>query len=282
MGHTLITEKVEPEQVEAAKTEQSHFGFYPSRYGQSLEERVLSAGVARWNDEESGRYDSVNAGTAHMLKPVPEELVSDVLSEFNNTHNWSSDSPVVPIIAKSEYELKKKTISVKLDGKEWQEKLTGYSYGLLARKAVEQFPALKGMITGTQVVVPDVVESKSPYVRNYDPAAGWTVKSTVEADTSGGKAKTWYKLSLGGRNVVQQKFETQAAARAYGVELMGRDVTISSIDVTAEILREDDTALVKIRRNVKQATAKVVVEYVVMKTSTPKTEGWYVSFDVHN
>jgi hypothetical protein len=208
-----------------------------------------------------------------MVDPKPIEMLDNFESFPTKSR---SDSPIVPIIDKRDYEVKTKTITVKLDDAEWKEYMSNNGWNFLPDKVKALMPELADKICRVRL---DTGDAK--YVREVTPY--WTVRSAVEADTSGGKAKTVYTLLVNGAPYQSPKdeYQTQAAARAAGVKLMTENLSVTTVNVQAKIVREDDTSLVKLTRKVSSASAKVIVEYVKMKTETPRTDGWLVGFSYH-
>jgi len=275
MGHSTATEIIKVEEIPAAQTTRSLYG----PFNQSLEERILSAGVARWYDEEANRWDSANPGDAVMLKPVAGELVNDAIEHhFQTSKRGYYSSPVVPIIDEKDYEIKTKTVTIKLVGDEWNQYLKDRFYGgIITKKVAELLPDIANVITGMSVVT-----EKEPNQFRYNPSEGWTVRSSVKADTSGGKAVTVYRLLIDGNDWAKETYESQALARAAGTKIMENNLNIQSIEVIPKIVREDGTALVKLTRETKQATAKLKVHYVKMKTDKPTVTSYAVAFDYHH
>lgn len=277
MGHSTATVFVQPEWV---KDKTEYRGWGPRWNSSGEQDRILGTAVDIWNSDYRDRDDDANPGEAVFTEPAPQELVNDRINEFyKEKKSYSAYSPVVPVIDSSEYEIKSRVVSVKLVGDEWLKQVDGYgdSYDLLLEKVLEKLPDLKGKVTGLSVV-------KDEGKNNWDSTNGWNVKSSVDVDTSGGKAKTEYVLTYNKNQTYKDTFPTQAAARAVGIQLIENNLSVSTIDIRARLVREDDSALVKIRRNVKSATANVTVSYVKYKnpSQTPKTKGWSVAFDYHH
>lgn len=245
---------------------------YSGRNYNSLESRILQTGIEKWGREEANRYDSPRAGTPKMLKPLPEELAYDAIEDVI-TRTRSDSSPIVPLVDPRDYEKKTKSVTLTLNNDEWREYIKGNGYTLIRNKINEALPALKDVILQHQI---DGVKSGS-----WNHMDGWNVKSIVEADASGGKAKTVYLIVADGRTL-DAKFDTQALARAAAVKVLKDYPEVLEAEVTAKIVREDDTSLVKVQRVVRSASAKFTVTYIKMKTATPRTENWMVGFDYHH
>jgi hypothetical protein len=149
-------------------------------------------------------------------------------------------------------------------------------WGFLEKKVEQLMPELAGKISNARLDTGDIkfYNSVIPF---------WNVRSTVEADTSGGKTKTVYTLLVDNspRNSPSDEYPTQAAARAAGVKILTENIAVTNVEVKAKIVREDNTSLVKLSRKVSSASAKVIVEYIKMKTETPRTDGWMVAFSYH-
>jgi hypothetical protein len=275
MGHSTAIQTITLEEIPKPEPRTSR-SFYGS-YNQSLEERILSTAVARWYDEEANRWDSANPGSAKMLKPVPEELSGEVMDKHFAAEGYNV-SPVIPIISEKDYEIKTKTIIVKLVDEEWAEYLKNpYYHGILSKKVNELVPELKNVVVGFSVVKDG---KANPY--SYNPSEGWTVRSSIDADTSGGKAVTVYRLLVDGKGFTKDEYPSQAAARAAGIALMEKDINLQKVEVIPKIVREDGTALVKLTRRTKQATAKVTVNYIKMKTDKPTVVSYVTAFDYHH
>lgn len=246
--------------------------YYPEENRKS--QRIVSAAVSLWfQSDNCDRNGSPYADNPIMLAPKPIEMLDNFESFPTKSR---SDSPIVPIVDKRDYELKKKTITVKLDDAEWKKYMSNDSWNFLSEKVKALMPELADQICRVYL---DTGDTK--YVREVTPY--WTVRSTVKADTSGGKAKTVYTLLVNNApyQSPRDEFPTQAAARAAGEKLMTENLSVTTVDVQAKIVREDNTSVVKIRRKVSSASAKVIVEYVKMKTETPRTDGWMVAFSYH-
>lgn len=270
MGHSTATVVITKDEV--LPVSNYTINSYSSRNYNSLESRILQSGIEKWGREEANRYDSPRAGNPKMLKPLPEELAYDAIEEAI-TRTGSDTSPIVPLVDPRDYEKKTKTVTVTLNDEEWRQYMKGHSYNVIQNKVDEALPALKGMVTGYRI------EGKSGF--SGDMLEGWNLKSVVEADASGGKAKTVYLIVADGKTL-DAEFDTQALARAAAVKVMKDYPSVLEIDVTAKVIREDNTALVKVRRVVRSASAKFTVTYIKMKTATPRTENWLVGFDYHH
>lgn len=245
--------------------------YYPEQNRKS--QRIVSAAVSLWlQSDNCDRNGNPYADNPIMLAPKPVEMLDNFESFPTKSR---SDSPIVPLIDKRDYEVKTKTITVKLDDAEWKEYMRS-QWGFLEGKAKQLLPELADQISRVKLDTGDV-----KYYNNVVPF--WNVRSTVEADTSGGKAKTVYTVLVDGskHNSPREEYPTQAAARAAGVKILTENIGVTHVDVKAKIVREDNTSLVKLSRKVSSATAKVVVEYVKMKTETPRTDGWMVAFSYH-
>lgn len=273
MGHATAYEFVELNEIPDASTNCSVFG----RMYRSLEDRIVGVAIEKWEDEEPG---SANAGEAVMLEPTPEELANAAIDKHFKAKGGYYTSPIVPIISEKDYEIKSKTITVKLVGDEWAKHIhDGWRSTIVWEKINEALPELKGRISEATIVYPE--ETRHPEF-NTRPGTGWTVRSTVDADTSGGKAITVYRLLIDGKTYEKTEYATQALARAAGVKLMEESPTIQKVEVMPRIVREDGTSVVKLTRKTKQATAKYKVEYIQMKTNTPTTAKYFVAFDYHH
>lgn len=278
MGHALAYEEVSLEEIPEDETRPIRSSYYGYR-SQNLESRVLTAGISKWRSEEAGRWDDENPGTAVMLSPVPGPLVNKAIENHYDTskHGYGGTSPVVPIIDPKDYEIKTKTVTIKLVGEEWEDYLkTGLYYSPVQDKLKDQLFDIYEDITGLEIVR----EGGNKYFS--EPTEGWTVRSSIDADTSGGKAVTVYRLCIDKKTFAPEDYPTQAAARAAGIKKLEENTRIQTIEVIPKIVREDGTALVKLTRNVKQATAKVKVSYAKMKTENPTVIGYMVAFDYHS
>lgn len=281
MGHSTATVVITKEEVNPPVSGLSGgFGFsgssrydsYSSRDYNSLESRILQSGIEKWGREEADRHDSPRAGTPKMLKPLPEELAYEAIEDVI-TRTRADSSPIVPLVDPRDYEKKTKSVTLTLNNDEWREYIKGNGYTLIQDKINEALPALKGMILNHRI---EGAKSGS-----WDATEGWNVKSVVEADASGGKAKTVYLIVADGK-ALPNEFDSQATARAAAVKVLKDYPAVLEAEVTAKVVREDKTALVKVRRVVRSASAKFTVTYIKMKTATPRTENWMVGFDYHH
>lgn len=275
MGSSTVVIKVSESDLPPATTRTSSrssiFGnYFPVQ--NEKHQRIMSAALDLWRQGDYDRNGSPYAGNPMMLAPKPIEMLDDLESYPTKSRD---DSPIVPLVDKRDYEVKTKTITVKLDDAEWKEYMRG-QWGYLQTKAETLLPELAGKISNAKLDTGDV-----KYYNDVTPF--WNVRSTVEADTSGGKAKTVYTLLVNGskQNSPREQFPTQAAARAAGVKILANNLAVTEVEVKAEIIREDNTSLVKLSRKVSSASAKVIVEYIKMKTETPRTDGWMVAFSYH-
>lgn len=278
MGHATHTEIVPMSAIsEKATGTPSSYGYryaVPSRV-----ERAVSYAVARWRDEEADRWDDARVGSIETKPIMAEELVSDDhLDEVRDGR-----SVVIPLMERKHYEIKEKTVTVKLDNDEWQKYISrsSDSYGVLLQKLKEALPELAGSISQFNVVTEKPTNFFMSKLTD-----GWTIRSSVSADASGGKAVTRYYLSVvseRGTSLFKENYPSQAEARAAGLKLMEDNIDLHSVDVVPKTLREDGTNVVKITRTVKSATAKVLVSYVKLKAgATPTADRWMVAFDYHS
>lgn len=273
MGHATAYEFVELDEIPDSSTNCSVFG----RIYRSLEDRIVGVAIEKWEDEEPG---SANAGESVMLKPAPEELANDAINQHFKDKGGYYTSPIVPIISTKDYEVKTKIITIKLVGDEWARHThDGWRSTVVWEKINEALPELKGRIVEGTIIYPEGTRQNEFDNR---PGLGWTVRSTVDADTSGGKAITVYRLLIDGKTYAKTEYATQALARAAGVKMMEESSTIQNVEVMPRIVREDGTSVVKLTRKTKQATAKYKVEYIQMKTEKPTTTKYFVAFDYHH
>lgn len=273
MGHSTATIVVKKENVAPAESRANTYSTWMP-FRNSLEERILSAALQIWHQEEADRHDSQNAGDAKLMPPMPEELAIRHIDDMVTARGYNHlISPVIPLVDSRDYEKKEKKISIVLDDAEWREYVKGNGYEIMPKKIAELMPEQKDMVLSFSI------DGQKGYVSAL--STGWTLKSVVEADASGGKAKTVYQLVADGKAGTKE-YDSQALARAAAVQLVKTHPDVLEIDVVAKVVREDNTALVKVRRVVRSATAKVTVTYVKMKTATPRTDGWLVGFDYHH
>lgn len=274
MGSSTVVIKVSESDLEPAARSTSRSNLFGNYFPVQNEkhQRIVSAALSLWRQGDYDRNGNPYAGNPIMLAPKPIEMLDDFESYPTKSRD---DSPIVPLIDKRDYEVKTKTITVKLDDAEWKEYIRG-QWGYLQKKVESVTPELAGKISNVKLDTGDV-----KYYNDVTPF--WNVRSTVEADTSGGKAKTVYTLLVDGskQNSPREHYPTQAAARAAGVKLLTDNLKVTKVEVRAKIIREDDTSLVKLSRKVSSASAKVIVEYIKMKTETPRTDGWMVAFSYH-
>lgn len=268
MGHSVAVVKVEQNEYDPKKQSTSPY------YRTTREDELISLAVQNWQWlDDHDRNGSPSMSRGHVLPAMPEELAGNVAAEKTDR----DQNIIIPLISKNDYTIKQKTITVKLNDAEWKQYTKGYGWGVIEKKIEETNPELAGKITHLLRVKPEGSD-------RYDDRAGWTVRSTVDADTSGGKAKTQYYL-VGDKLYKDRKgikyFDSQAEARAWAVTVMDNDPLINNVSVEARVRREDGSSVVKLTRKVSSATAKFTVSYVHMKTTTPKTDGWLVGFDYH-
>lgn len=246
--------------------------------------RILSSALQEWSDTEANRYDYFNGGPAKLYPITPEPLANKVINDADGDLMFRV-SPVVPIMDQRDYVIKKRRVTVKLDDAEWHEHMRSYSSGILLKKLAEQLPEeIRDSICGYQIMVTDPKTGKAnPEPVWYgDRTAGWKVSSSIDADTSGGKAVTVYQLVIDGRLDEHKSYKTIAEARAAGTKLFEANPNVLKIEVTGKVVREDKTALVKLSRKVRSATAKFEVSYVEVKTDKPRASGCLVEFLYHS
>jgi hypothetical protein len=275
MGSTTVSIRVTEKDLPPATNPGRSGSLYGNYFlaGNDKHRRIVSAAVDLWRQGDYDRNGNPYAGNPIMLEPKAIEMLNDFESYPTKSRD---DSPIVPLIDKRDYEVKTKTITVKLDDAEWKEYIGGQKWGFLEKKVAQLLPELAGKISNAKLDTGDV-----KYYNDVTPY--WNVRSTVEADTSGGKAKTIYTLLVNGsaHRSPKEEFPTQAAARAAGVKLFNENTAVTTVDVQAKVVREDNTSLVKLTRKVSSASAKVIVEYIKLKTETPRTDGWMVAFSYH-
>lgn len=274
MSHEVAVVKVEQDRFNPANVHRNRTSYFRN----TVEDELVSIAISDWTNSDSCDRNGSPSMARAILKPaMAEELATNAAYAMTNR----DQNIIIPLVSKKDYTIKKKTIAVKLDDEGWK-KYTSHTFGgweTLQAAIEESNPELKGKITAISMVRPEGFTGL-----RFDVRKGWNVRSTVSADTSGGKAKTQYYLV--GDNLHENRrdikyFDTQAEARAWGIELMNTDPLINRVNVRAKIQREDNTDLVKLVRKVSSATAKFDVSFVHMKTPTPKTEGWIVGFDYH-
>ena len=275
MGHSTATVIVRSTDVEPpVKSGSSYSSWAP--VNNSLEERILRAGLGIWHRDEADRHDSARAGNARMKAPMTEEIADRMIDDMVSSSQRSfgdPDSPVIPLIDKRDYEKKEKKVTITLDGEAWTKYVKGERYDIIDKKIREAMPEQADMVLG--------FKQEGSTVFSNDIAEGWTIKSTIAAEASGGKAKTVYLLTADGKTL-KKEYASQAEARADAIRIMKEFPRVLEINVDAKVVREDDTSLVKVRREVKSATAKFTVTFIKMKTATPRTDGWMVGFDYHH
>lgn len=275
MGASTVVIKVSESDLAPVTSSESRrsslFGnYFPAQNGKN--QRIVQAAVELWRQGDYDRNGNPYAGNPIMLEPKAIEALDNFESYPTASRD---DSPIVPLLDKRDYEVKTKTITVKLDDAEWKEYIRN-PWRYLEGKAEKLLPELAGKISNAKLDTGDV-----KHYNNVTPF--WNVRSTVEADTSGGKAKTVYTLLVNGSKYdsPREEYPTQAAARAAGTKLFNENTAITTVEVQAKIVREDNTSLVKLTRKVSSASAKVIVEYIKLKTETPRTDGWMVAFSYH-
>lgn len=251
--------------------------------GYSKADEILSAAIRDWGDNEASRYESFNGGPALLFPVTPGPLITSRIHERMG-EDFMSKSPVVPIMDKRDFVIKKRKVTVKLNNEEWHEYSGPNSYEFLHRKIAEQLPEeIRRDISGYRVLVIDPETGKEVTPKSWGKRIeGWKISSSIEADTSGGKSKTVYRLVVDGHTDTRNEHETMASARAAGVAYLEAHPAALKVEVIGEVKREDKTALVKLSRKVRSAIAKFEVSYVQVKKSEPRTEGYYVSFSYHS
>jgi hypothetical protein len=268
LGHSTATVIVRKDQVPAPVANNNTW----LRVDNSLESRITTAAIKVWHEDEADRYDDPRAGAPKLLKPAPEELAWQKAEEAVDQRRGEVTA-IVPLMDRRDYEKKEKTLNLVLSDADWREYMKGNSYDLLQKHIDILMPEQKDMVVSFEIL--------NRPKNSFDNAAGWTIKSVVEADASGGKAKTVYLLVADGKTL-KNEYTSQALARAAAVQVVKDYPNVLEVEVRAKIVREDNTSLVKVRRVVRSATAKLKVTYIKVKTATPRTENWLVGFDYHH
>lgn len=211
----------------------------------------------------------------HDIYDLPGQITPITPEELSDYAMYGIDSskftPIVPLMKKGDYDIKTKEVTVKLDAKEWLKLLKGYPQDVLIPKIVEMHPELKGAVVKAVVKLTDE-EKKAWRTRKSE---GWKVSSVIKPDTSGGKIKSVFMVVADGK-VIDGEYETQALAREAGVTLMKENLDIFKVNVTSKSVREDGSNLVSLTREVKSATAKVVVSYIKTNKACPASDRYLV------
>lgn len=278
MGSSTYTVEVTEEELLAQKAANKNgrsIYHYGNRDYNSVGELASDVAHDKWRDDWDAERGSAYVYPALVTRLVPEELANQVMFSQNRGKN----TLVVPLMKKSDYVVKKKTLTVKLTDKEWKDHVSSYSQDVLFAKARELFPEAQNSIFSVRVVVPGEDPQKTYWNRRK--SDGWKVQSRVDADTSGGKSKTVFHL-VADNQKLKQEFESQALARAAATKLLQTNLDVTSVKVEATVRREDDTALVKLNRVVSSATAKIEIQYTKVTKATPARDGLLVELWYHS
>ena len=222
-----------------------------------LESRIKDAALRMWRGLDA--YE----GPGKITALTPEELVDNVIYSIDSY----KFTPIVPLMKKSDYQIKTKSLKLKLSGDEW-EKYASRSGFSLQDKIASVHPELAGRMVKTVIQVPGVGSQAQI-------SSGWKIVSTVESDTSGGKTKQIFELVINGK-MSPTEYTSQALARAAGSKLMKDDVFVSSVVVSSRTVREDGSPLVSLRRKVTSATAEIEVSYIEVTKKNPERDGYFV------
>lgn len=204
-----------------------------------------------------------------MASPVPGELSYEAIDAIDSGRY----TPIVPVMKDSEYELKQKTVSVKLSGEQWEHYRHNSYFRTLHKMVVDCYPEFQGKITSAMVERPEDDKRK---IWDTPLGVGWKLSYSIQADTSGGKAKQMFALKADGRSV-SGIYETQAQARAAGMKMLEENNNIMGIVVTSKTVREDGSDLVSLQRKVRSASARINFSYAEVKTSNPEVKEYWVS-----
>lgn len=261
MGSTATAIRLQEDEVLAEVPPERRFDSYGNDRN-LLENRIIDAAFRELRGADI--YD--NPG---KITPVtPEELAHAAMYSVDSSHY----TPIVPLMEKSDYEVTSKTITITLNSDEWSDYMKSYAaQEVLIRKVEEINPELKDLIIQVSVQLTDT-EKKAWRIRKSE---GWKLSSTIASDTSGGKTKSVFSLVVDGKTL-PEGYETQALARAAGMVLMKDNLDINEVKVIAKNVREDGSDLVSLTREVKSATAKVVVSYVKVNKDKPASDGYLV------
>lgn len=271
MGSHRETIEVRPSEVAPAPPSAPvyNYGFRTISAADSLPSRIVDAALSV---REMGDYDrnaSPDVDGIQLVNITPEELSGIVIDKADKNNRTTV---VAPIMDTRDYEIRKKTIRVSLNHSEWDDYRLGG--GVVWDKVREALPEVASNISCYRVLTENGVAKKS--------MDGWKVSSTIDVDTSGGKAKTIYQLRVNGTVDPMQEFKTIAEARAGGVKVLEENLKASYVDVVAKVVRENGTPMVKMKRKVRSATAKVEVEYVHVTSKKPRLTHYFVSMWFHS
>lgn len=237
----------------------------------SLGRRIVNAAIANREMEDYDRNGTPEITVISILDITPVELYESSLAKVEIDHierrmkRRSDLATVVPIMDTRDYKVFKKTVKVTLNEQEWLSYLNG---GQLWDKVHELVP-------GEDISCYRIVREDSPLI---DRTTGWKVNSSVDVDTSGGKATTVYQLKINGTVNPAQEYATIALARAAGVKMMEENIAITSVEVVGFVRREDKSSMVKMKRAIRSATAQVEVEYVRLTNREPRYTSYMVSY----
>lgn len=268
MSHHSETIEVRLSEVPPARTRIPAYG-YNIAGSDSLPSRIISAAL---DAREMGDYDrnaSPDVSAIQLLGITPSELAGQAIENVKDR----SATVIVPIMDTKDYEIRKKTIKVSLDHKEWEDHRLGGR--AMWKKIQASLPELAPNISSCRVLT----ESGAGATSRME---GWKVSSAIDVDTSGGKAKTVYQLQINGTVDPVNDYKTVAEARAAGIKVMEENMNASYVNVVAKVVREDGTSMVKMKRKVRSATAKVEVKYVHVTSKKPRLSHYWVSMWFHS
>lgn len=260
MGSTATAVRLQEDEVLAPMPSDRRYDY--NGYDRNLlENRIVDAAFRELHGHDI--YDLPG-----QITPItPEELSDQAMYSVNS----SKFTPIVPLMKKSDYAIKTKEVTVRLDAEEWALYLKSYGQNALIPKIEQANPELNGRIVNAVVKLTDE-EKKAWRIRKSE---GWKVSSTIKPDTTGGKIKSIFMVIADGK-LVDGEHETQALAREAGAGLMKDNLDISTVTVTSKSVREDGSDLVTLHREVKYATAKVTVSYIQTNKPCPASDGYIV------
>ncbi|MBC9704901.1 MAG: hypothetical protein H9W81_07975 [Enterococcus sp.] len=250
---------------------------FTSTTSNSLAARIVRTALSEWRTGDYDRNASPDIDEIKLLSAAPIELGSTVIDEAENRQSVGNGyyrhnnlTTILPVMDTRDYKVRKKTITVTLNNEEWLRYRNGYP---ILNKVREMLPEIAPTISSCRVLMEDGAPNNG--------TAGWKVNSVVDVDTSGGKAKTVYYLKVDGRDYPNTTFDTIASARAKGAKLFEANLKISSVEVVGTVRREDNSAMVTMKREVRSASAKVEVSYVKITNPKPRFTSYLVSFWCH-
>lgn len=251
------------------------FGIKPK-----VEVLALMPAIEQWECSAGRDRNTFAISNMPILCPVtiPElahQAMADVRRWITDPRDLAPNLPicaVVPLMSKNDYLLYKKTLTVTLTADEWEEHLLGkdITSGIIKDK----LGADANTITSHSILANQPVSLS-------DRRAGWNVDYSVETSQAAGRAKTIYRLKIDGVIDTGKEYPTIPSARSMGKRIMNSRPEVRTIEITAEIQKENNAALITLERKVNKATASFDVTYARVVSKNPTVTDYAVSFWCH-